>query len=208
MAPVSLSNFPSAWVRSSSVSLPHCSFTLPRSCCHLPATMSRFIRDSPFCLTIRCARRSASPKARGASRTPHRLAEGSPIHRAQSSRLNFPTEKQFRSIPTAGAVGALRARQCRMPWTFQALRGPRAAPRETWHRRCLSMGQANSLKRQASRRRKEGRTMGLIVIVLLVLLLVGALPTWPYSSGWGYFPSGGLGLVLLIVLILALTGRL
>jgi len=50
--------------------------------------------------------------------------------------------------------------------------------------------------------------MGIIVIVLLVLLLVGALPTWPYSSAWGYFPSGGLGLVLLIVLILALTGRL
>jgi hypothetical protein len=50
--------------------------------------------------------------------------------------------------------------------------------------------------------------MGTVVIVLLVLLLVGALPAWPYSSGWGYYPSGGLGLVLLIVLILALTGRL
>jgi uncharacterized protein DUF3309 len=50
--------------------------------------------------------------------------------------------------------------------------------------------------------------MGTVLIVLLVLLLIGALPTWPYSSGWGYFPSGGLGLVVLIVLILALTGRL
>jgi len=50
--------------------------------------------------------------------------------------------------------------------------------------------------------------MSIIVVVLLVLLLVGALPAWPYSSGWGYYPSGGLGLVLLIVLILALTGRL
>jgi Protein of unknown function (DUF3309) len=50
--------------------------------------------------------------------------------------------------------------------------------------------------------------MGTVIIVLLVLLLVGALPAWPYSSGWGYYPSGGLGLVLLIVLILALTGRL
>jgi Protein of unknown function (DUF3309) len=49
--------------------------------------------------------------------------------------------------------------------------------------------------------------MGTILIVLLVLLLLGALPTWPYSSSWGYFPSGGLGLVLLIVVILALTGR-
>ena len=50
--------------------------------------------------------------------------------------------------------------------------------------------------------------MGTVVLVLLVLLLIGALPTWPYSSGWGYYPSGGLGLVLLIVLILALTGRM
>jgi hypothetical protein len=49
--------------------------------------------------------------------------------------------------------------------------------------------------------------MGTILIVVLVLLLLGALPTWPYSSSWGYFPSGGLGLVLLIVVILALTGR-
>lgn len=45
-----------------------------------------------------------------------------------------------------------------------------------------------------------------MIIVLLVLLL-GALPTWPYSSSWGYYPSGGLGLVLFIVLILALAGR-
>jgi hypothetical protein len=50
--------------------------------------------------------------------------------------------------------------------------------------------------------------MGILVTVVLVLLLIGALPTWPYSGGWGYYPSGVLGLVLLIVLILALTGRL
>jgi hypothetical protein len=47
-----------------------------------------------------------------------------------------------------------------------------------------------------------------ILIIVLVLLLVGALPTWPYSSGWGYYPGGGLGLVLIIVLILALSGRI
>lgn len=50
--------------------------------------------------------------------------------------------------------------------------------------------------------------MGTVLIVVLVLLLIGALPTWPYSSGWGYYPSGGLGLIVLIILILALTGRL
>jgi len=47
-----------------------------------------------------------------------------------------------------------------------------------------------------------------LVIILLVLLLFGALPTWPYSSGWGYYPSGGLGLVLLIVVVLLLLGRI
>ena len=50
--------------------------------------------------------------------------------------------------------------------------------------------------------------MPLIVLVILVLVLVAALPTWPYSSGWGYYPSGGTGLVLLIIIVLLLTGRL
>jgi hypothetical protein len=47
-----------------------------------------------------------------------------------------------------------------------------------------------------------------VLIVILVLLLVGALPSWPYSSGWGYYPSGGLGLVLVILVILLLLGRI
>lgn len=50
--------------------------------------------------------------------------------------------------------------------------------------------------------------MNLLVLILLIVLLVGALPTWPYSTGWGYYPSGGLGLVLIILLILLLLGRL
>ncbi|MFZ0710840.1 MAG: DUF3309 family protein [Terrimicrobiaceae bacterium] len=50
--------------------------------------------------------------------------------------------------------------------------------------------------------------MSLLLLILLILLLVGALPTWPYSSGWGYYPSGGLGLVLIILLILLLMGRI
>ena len=45
------------------------------------------------------------------------------------------------------------------------------------------------------------------MLIVVIVLLILALPTWPYSSGWGYYPSGGLGLVLLIVLILLLTGR-
>jgi hypothetical protein len=50
--------------------------------------------------------------------------------------------------------------------------------------------------------------MGMILIVVLILALVGVIPTWPHSKNWGYYPSGGLGLVLLIVLILLLTGRI
>jgi hypothetical protein len=50
--------------------------------------------------------------------------------------------------------------------------------------------------------------LGTILIIILVLALLGALPTWGYSGGWGYFPSGGLGLILLIVVILLLTGRI
>ncbi|HXW49888.1 MAG TPA: DUF3309 family protein [Xanthobacteraceae bacterium] len=50
--------------------------------------------------------------------------------------------------------------------------------------------------------------LGTILIIVLILLLIGALPTWPYSAGWGYYPGGGLGLILIIVIILALAGRL
>jgi hypothetical protein len=49
---------------------------------------------------------------------------------------------------------------------------------------------------------------GTILLIILIVLLVGALPSWPYSSGWGYFPSGALGLALVIVLVLVLMGRL
>jgi hypothetical protein len=47
-----------------------------------------------------------------------------------------------------------------------------------------------------------------ILLIILFLLVVGGLPAWPYSRGWGYYPSGGLGLVLVIVLVLVLLGRL
>ena len=50
--------------------------------------------------------------------------------------------------------------------------------------------------------------MGTILLIILILLLIGVLPAWPYSSGWGYWPSGGLGLILLILVILALAGHL
>jgi hypothetical protein len=49
---------------------------------------------------------------------------------------------------------------------------------------------------------------GTIILIILILLLIGALPTWPYSSGWGYYPSYGLGIVLIILLILVMMGRI
>ena len=50
--------------------------------------------------------------------------------------------------------------------------------------------------------------MPTILLIILILLLIGALPTWPHSRNWGYFPSGGLGLVLLILIVLLLLGRI
>jgi hypothetical protein len=55
--------------------------------------------------------------------------------------------------------------------------------------------------------RKGAGNMYTILLIILVLMLIGALPTWPYSSSWGYYPSGGLGLILIIVLVLVLVGR-
>jgi len=50
--------------------------------------------------------------------------------------------------------------------------------------------------------------LGTILIIILILALIGAFPAWPHSSGWGYYPSGGIGLVLLILIILLLMGRI
>ncbi|GAB2803365.1 MULTISPECIES: DUF3309 family protein [Dyella] len=50
--------------------------------------------------------------------------------------------------------------------------------------------------------------MSLILLIIVLVLVIGALPSWPYSRGWGYYPSGGLGLILLILLILLLMGRI
>jgi len=49
--------------------------------------------------------------------------------------------------------------------------------------------------------------LGTILLVILILMLLGALPAWPYSRGWGYYPSGGIGLILLIIIVVLLLGR-
>jgi len=51
-------------------------------------------------------------------------------------------------------------------------------------------------------------SLSTVLLIILILLLLGALPTWPYSTGWGYYPSGGFGLVVLLLVILLLTGRI
>ena len=51
-------------------------------------------------------------------------------------------------------------------------------------------------------------TIGTLLMIIVILMLVGALPTWPHSKNWGYYPSGGLGLVVIVLLILLLLGRL
>ncbi len=51
-------------------------------------------------------------------------------------------------------------------------------------------------------------TLSTLLLIILVLLLIGALPSWPHSRSWGYFPSGGLGIVVIVLLILLLTGRI
>ena len=51
-------------------------------------------------------------------------------------------------------------------------------------------------------------TLGTILLIILILLLIGAIPSWPYSSGWGYGPSGIIGVVLVVIIILLLMGRL
>jgi Protein of unknown function (DUF3309) len=64
-------------------------------------------------------------------------------------------------------------------------------------------------KRIFKRRRKQLEAfMSTILLIVLVLLLLGALPTWPYSRSWGYYPSGGLGLVVVVLLVLLVAGRL
>jgi len=50
--------------------------------------------------------------------------------------------------------------------------------------------------------------LGTILLIILIIILLGALPTWPYSSGWGYYPSGGVGIIVVILVVLLLMGRI
>jgi hypothetical protein len=69
-----------------------------------------------------------------------------------------------------------------------------------WHGNCRNAG--------PSLDKEKTMSLGLILLIVLILLLVGAVPAWPYSSGWGYGPSGALGLVVLVIVVLLLMGRI
>ena len=60
----------------------------------------------------------------------------------------------------------------------------------------------------AMRRRWENHMLGIILVVLLILVLIGAVPTWPHSRNWGYYPTSGIGLILMIVVVLMLVGAI
>ena len=109
--------------------------------------------------------------------------------------------RRNRDLPTNDRKGE---RGCKSFWTVatvprlrdrRVLRAPRQSEAATAH---TSTSPASGVK----------VVMRTILLIILILLLIGAFPAWPYSSGWGYYPSGGLGIILLIVLILVLTGRI
>jgi hypothetical protein len=61
---------------------------------------------------------------------------------------------------------------------------------------------------RAMRRHRENHMLGTVLVVLLILVLIGAVPTWPHSRNWGYYPTSGIGLVLIIVVVLMLVGAI
>jgi hypothetical protein len=71
-----------------------------------------------------------------------------------------------------------------------------------------AFGSAFSLHDCTGHNARKHAMIGTILLIVLILLLLGAIPSWPYSRGWGYFPSGALGIVLVVVLILVLTGNI
>src|SRR5215813_10119764 len=133
MAPVSLSYLPSACVRSSSVSLPHCSFTLPRSCCHLPLMMSRFIL---LLLSVRDVRCNGEEKLQGMCPRFWGRCGGA----TRSTRVGFTDGKELHAPRASSFVDEVdqnvnhRGKRCN---SVRTCRAARHAPGESWHSHCL-----------------------------------------------------------------------
>jgi hypothetical protein len=87
-------------------------------------------------------------------------------------------------------------------------RSPTSAPTQ-WTSTASDVRAApQSIRRDLDKQQEKRKDMGTILIIILVLVVIGALPAWPHSRSWGYYPSGGLGLILLILIILLLLGRI
>jgi len=98
---------------------------------------------------------------------------------------------------------------CGASWSCVQAKRIRSASRDERSGEALAcVDKTSKVSRADENSVKKGETMGTILMIILILLLIGVLPAWPHSSGWGYYPSGGIGLILLIVIILALTGHL
>src|SRR5438477_11272841 len=98
---------------------------------------------------------------------------------------------------------------CDTSWSSNQAKRIRSASRDEKSGESLdSVDKTSKISRTDENSVKKGEIMGTILMIILILLLIGVLPAWPHSSGWGYYPSGGIGLILLIVIILALTGHL
>jgi hypothetical protein len=73
---------------------------------------------------------------------------------------------------------------------------------------CMSARRGHDGCRSSTHRRRLAMSIGTILLIILILVLIGAFPSWPYSRGWGYYPTGIVGIVVLVVIIMLLTGRL
>ena len=117
------------------------------------------------------------------------------------SRWPFLDRPDRRALPVKPATPAPRAR----PVQQARLAKPEAAA-QWWLSRPPRQRQPIEIRIHANK--ENGMSLGMIVLIVLLLMLVGAIPTWGHSKSWGYGPSGGIGLILVIVIVLLLMGRL
>jgi Protein of unknown function (DUF3309) len=133
---------------------------------------------------------------------------------ASSSRLQFRATHRLRQSAVCRfrcRTSHERIRQRRCPrTTYSGIRRlPIEGPtRRVEYARAFMSTVANGRAARRAQPTTQGTNVRIVLLVILILLLVGALPTWPYSAGWGYYPSGGLGLVLIVLIVLAVMGVL
>src|ERR1035437_1072544 len=113
--------------------------------------------------------------------------------------LNHATDKDL------AMIGGINGACCPVPKRTSASMGPPVKQSEDWGRRAETSS-TGGLRQHTVRRHQM--TLGTILLIVVVLMLIGAIPSWPHSRSWGYGPSGGIGLVLVILIVLLLMGRI